>query len=82
MSPQARVRFPAGTENLTKPEMLDTIFRAGIGTENEKIAKLYFVDRIPQIDVASELYLGRATIQRRLPMIKSKIEIAAKRVKH
>ena len=78
MSPQARGRLPLGLETLTKPELLQVNDEAGIGLENERIARLYFVDRLPQVDVASELYLGRATIQRRLPEIQKKMEIASK----
>ena len=82
MSPQARGRLPDGIAGLTKPELLQVIDAAGIGRENEEIAQLYFVDRMPQIDVAAELYLGRATIQRRLPEIKKRMEIATKYLKH
>lgn len=80
MCPQARI--PRDIDALTKPELLEAISRAGIGRENEKIAQLYYVERLPQVDVAAEMLLGRATIQRRLPMIKSKMEIAAKRLMH
>ena len=82
MSPQARGRLPDGIAGLTKPELLQVIDAAGIGRENEEIARLYFVDRMPQIDVAAELYLGRATIPRRLPEIKKRMEIATKYLKH
>lgn len=82
MSPQARGRLPDGIAGLTKPELLQVIDAAGIGRENEEIARLYFVDRMPQIDVAAELYLGRATIQRRLPEIKKRMEKATKYLKH
>ena len=82
MSPQARGRLPDDLSGLTKPELLQVIDVAGVGRENEKIARLYFVDRIPQVDIASELYLGRATVQRRLPEIQRKMEIATKHIKH
>lgn len=79
MCPQARI--PRDIDALTKPELLEAISRAGIGRENEKIAQLYYIERLPQIDVAAEMLLGRATIQRRLPMIKNKMEFAAKHLK-
>ncbi len=34
----------------------------------------YFVDKLPQVDVATELYLGRATVQRRLPDIMARMK--------
>lgn len=50
-------------------DMETVIHQANLGREDEKIAQLYFVDKLPQVDVATELYLGRATVQRRLPGI-------------
>ena len=82
MSPQARLHLPTELAILTKPELLQVIRAAGIGRENEQIARLYYIDRMPQVDVAAELYLGRATVQRRLPEILSKIEIASKHLKN
>ena len=76
MCPQARISRDIAA--LTKPELLAVIASAGVGRENERIAQLYYVDRLPQVDVAAEMLLGRATIQRRLPMIKNKMELAAK----
>ena len=57
------------------------IEQANVGVENERIAKLYYIDRLPQVDVAAALYIGRATVQRRLPGILQKIEITSKRLK-
>ena len=50
-------------------DMETVIYQSNLGREDEKIAQLYFVDKLPQVDVATELYLGRATVQRRLPGI-------------
>ena len=77
--PQARI--PRDIDALTKPKLLAAIASAGVGRENERIAQLYYVERLPQVDVAAEILLGRATIQRRLPMIKNKMEFAAKHLK-
>lgn len=80
MSPQARLRLPPELQALTKGEMAKVIEQANVGAENERIARLYFMDRMPQVDVAAELYLGRATVQRRLPEILKKIEKSSKRL--
>ena len=69
MSPQARYDLPPELSGLMRGEMENVISQANLGKENEQIARLYYVDKRPQIDVASELYLGRATVQRRLPGI-------------
>lgn len=69
MSPQARYDLPPELSGLMRMEMENVISQANLGQENERIARLYYIDKRPQIDVASELYLGRATVQRRLPGI-------------
>lgn len=57
------------------------IAQANIGRENEQIARLYYIDRMPQVDVAAEVYLAQSTIKRRLPKILNKMQIAQKRLK-
>lgn len=69
MAPQARAKLPPELDCLTRNDMETVIYQANLGRENARIAKLYFVDKLPQVDVATELYLGRATVQRRLPGI-------------
>lgn len=69
MAPQARVNLPPELGGLTRKDMETVIYQANLGRENARIAQLYFVDKLPQVDVATELYLGRATVQRRLPEI-------------
>ena len=69
MAPQARCKLPPELGGLMRRDMEAVIRQANLGREDEKIARLYFVDKLPQVDVATELYLGRATVQRRLPDI-------------
>lgn len=69
MAPQARAKLPPELGGLTRKDMEAVIYQANLGRENAQIAQLYFVDKLPQVDVATELYLGRATVQRRLPDI-------------
>ncbi len=82
MSPQARFSLPPALGGLTTAEMQRVIRQANVGAENEKIAELYFVERRPQVDVAAELYLGRATVQRRIPEILNRMEKTSKRILH
>lgn len=81
MSPQARLRLPPELQALTKGEMAKVIEQANVGAENERIARLYFMDRMPQVDVAAEMYLAQSTIKRRLPKILSRMQVAEKRLK-
>lgn len=69
MAPQARYKLPPELGGLMRKDMESVIYQANLGREDERIAHLYFVDKLPQVDVATELYLGRATVQRRLPGI-------------
>lgn len=68
MAPQARCKLPPELGGLMRRDMEAVIHQANLGREDEKIAQLYFVDKLPQFDVATELYLGRATVQRRIPV--------------
>lgn len=77
MSPQARAKLPPELGGLTRKDMEDVIYQANLGRENAQIAQLYFVDKLPQVDVATELYLGRATVQRRLPEIMERMKAAS-----
>lgn len=69
MSPRARMTLPPELECMTRKGMETVIREANLGREDTQIARLYYVDKLPQVDVATELYLGRATVQRRLPDI-------------
>lgn len=77
MSPQARAKLPPELSGLTRKDMEAVIYQANLGRENAQIAQLYFVDKLPQVDVATELYLGRATVQRRLPEIMERMKAAS-----
>lgn len=69
MSPRARMTLPPELEHMTRQGMETVIREANLGREDTQIARLYYVDKLPQVDVATELYLGRATVQRQLPDI-------------
>lgn len=78
MSPRARMTLPPELEGMTRQGMETVIREANLGREDTQIARLYYVDKLPQVDVATELYLGRATVQRRLPGILQRMERASK----
>lgn len=74
MAPQARCKLPPELGGLMRRDMETVIYQSNLGREDAKIAQLYFVDKLPQVDVATELYLGRATVQRRLPGIMARMK--------
>lgn len=74
MAPQARCKLPPELGRLMRRDMETVIYQSNLGREDAKIAQLYFVDKLPQVDVATELYLGRATVQRRIPGIMARMK--------
>lgn len=74
MAPQAICKLPPELGGLMRRDMEAVIHQANLGREDEKIAQLYFVYKLPQVDVATELYLGRATVQRRILGIMARLK--------
>ena len=74
MAPQARCKLPPELGGLMRRDMETVISQSNLGRDDAKIAQLYFVDKLPQVDVATELYLGRATVQRRIPGIMARMK--------
>lgn len=81
MAYSARVRLPGSLGQLLRSEMETAIFEANLGNSDSLIAKRYFIEQIPQIDIAIELDLERSTISRRMPTIIKKVEQTAQRLK-
>jgi len=76
----ARVRLSGYLKTLLRSEMETAIQEANLGNLNTKIAKLYLIDQIPQIDIAGELGIDRSTISRKIPVILERVEQTAKRL--
>ena len=80
MADKARVRLPGSLGQLLRSEMEIAISEANLGNSDSLIAKRYFLERIPQMDIAAELDIERSTISRRLPFIIERIEKTAQRL--
>lgn len=80
MAYTARVRLPGSLGQLLRSEMERAISEANLGNSDSLIAKRYFIEHIPQIDIAIELDMERSTISRRLPAIRQKVEQTAQRL--
>ena len=81
MAYTARVRLPGSLGQLLRSEMEIAISEANLGNSDSLIAKRYFLERVPQMDIAAELDIERSTISRRLPFIIEKVEKTAQRLK-
>lgn len=77
---QARVHVPASLDGLLRSDWEAVINEAALGEENTKIAKMYLLDAIPQIDIGVELNLSRSAVSKRMLKILSKIERTARKM--
>lgn len=76
----ARYKEPQFIKSLLKNQREAIIEQASLGRENTEIAKLYLIDRVPQIDIAAELGCERSTISRRMPGIIVQLEETARKM--
>ena len=52
----------------------ELIYSSNLGREGSRIADLYFIQQIPQIDIAEEIGLDRKTVSKRITTARAKIE--------
>lgn len=78
----ARGKLPDELETLLLDERVAAIKQAGLGRLDEQIAMRYFVERLPQADVAVIVGRERSTVTRRLkeitPRVRHTAELLAK----
>lgn len=77
---RARARVPASLDGLLRADWETAIAQANLGLENTKIAEMYLLDAIPQVEIGVEVGLTRSAISRRLPGILDKVERAARKM--
>lgn len=70
--PKARCRDKQ-LAGMMKDEAERLIEQSNLGREDEKIARLYLIDQIPQVDIAAEMEYERSTISRRLGQIRKRM---------
>ena len=63
---QARPQISQDLLELSNSEWIHIIDEHVKGEENRKIARMYYLDGIPQEDIGAELNLARSTIRDRL----------------
>jgi len=63
---QARPQISQDLLELSNSEWIHIIDEYIKGEENRKIARMYYLDGIPQEDIGAELNLSRSTIRDRL----------------
>lgn len=78
----ARGKLPEELEALLLDERVAAIKQAGLGRLDEQIAMRYFIERLPQAEVAAIVGRERSTVTRRLkeitPRVRHTAELLAK----
>ena len=71
----ARAR-PAEGElgSMTRSVAERVIYEANLGAEDTRIARMYYIERLPQIDIAAEMQMDRKTISERLRWINARMK--------
>lgn len=69
----ARPKIPCQIKNMKRSELEYYITEANLGKEDTKIAIMYLIDKMPQIDIAIELDITQKTVSSRCQKIIEKI---------
>lgn len=62
--------------SMTRSVAERVIYEANLGTEDTKIARMYYIERLPQIEIAAEMQMDRKTISERLRWINGQMKTA------
>ena len=77
---KARAHVPEELSQLLRSDWERIILQANLGKEDTKIAEMYLLDAIPQIEIGAELNLTRSTVSRRLLKKLDKVERTASKI--
>ena len=73
----AKARPAEGTlGSMTRTVAEGVISEANLGAEDTKIARMYYIERLPQIEIAAEMQMDRKTISERLRWINGRMKTA------
>ena len=77
---RARGRLPAELDGLLSSQISFIISEANLGLSDRQIAERYYLDRLPQIDIAVEMGFDRTTVTKRLKGIAPRICMTANKL--
>lgn len=60
--------------SMTRSVAERVIYEANLGAEDTKIARMYYIERLPQIEIAEEMQMDRKTISERLRWINGRMK--------
>lgn len=62
--------------SMTRSVAERVIYEANLGAEDTQIARMYYIERLPQIEIAAEMQMDRKTISERLRWINRRMKTA------
>ena len=62
--------------SMTRSVAERVIYEANLGAEDTKIARMYYIERLPQIEIAEEMQMDRKTNSERLRRINRRMKRA------
>lgn len=77
---RARVKLPPELARLTTTEFNTAIDEANLGVVDSIIARRYFIDQMPQADIAAELDVTRVTVTNHAKHIRGRLTDIASRL--
>lgn len=76
---RAKVRLPPELAKLTHSQFSKAIDEANLGIVDKLIAQRYFLDKLPQADIAEELEITRVTVTNHAKHIRGRlVDVASK----
>ncbi len=79
---KARARKFGSADELLRSDWERVIDEAALGIEDTKIAKMYLLDAIPQVDIGAEIGLTRSAVSKRMAKILPKVERVARKLNY
>lgn len=76
----ARLKLPVGFGGLLRSELEAIINETIMSKEDRYIANQYFLEEVPQIDIAAELNLSRNAVTCRINKIREKLTLTKSRL--
>ena len=77
---KARVKLPQDLEKIHLFQLEDCIIQANLGKRDRSMARMYLIDKIPQIEIAAECDCSRTTVCKHLKKAIDNIAVTNRRL--
>lgn len=76
----ARIKLPPELDRIHLFQLEDCIMQANLGERDRKMARMYLIDRMAQIDISVEFGCSRTTVYKHLKKSIDKIALTNQRL--